>query len=141
MLTFACSFYNEGYEEGVAEGKKKGLREGAEFGIQTGYQRYIALGVLRGRLLVWKQKFQNESQSHPNFVKIQKNIEGLDAMLSEIPVTNEDADVAHLEGLIRKAKSKAKITAHLIKDTTVLAYYDGTVGLRSPEEAIEDFRM
>ena len=62
-------------------------------------------------------------------------------MLSEIPVTNSDTDVAHLEALIRKAKSKAKITANLIKDTTILTYYDGTVGLRSTEEAIEDFRI
>lgn len=125
----------------MADGRRAGLREGTEFGIQTGYQRYIALGVLRGRLFIWKKKFTQSNSRHPNIDKILKNLTSLDAMLSEIPVTNSDTDVAHLEALIRKAKSKAKITANLIKDTTLLTYYDGTVGLRSTEEAIEDFRI
>lgn len=93
--------------------------------------------------MIWKSKFlkDNNGEQHPNIERIRKNIDGLDAMLSEIPVSNSDKDVAHLESLVRKAKSKAKVTASLIKDTTVVTYYDGTVGLRSTEEAIEDFRV
>lgn len=117
------------------------MREGAEFGIQTGYTRYIALGVLRGRLVVWKKQFLRDQTEHPNLDRIKKNVEGLENMLADIPVTNSDSDVAHLEGLMRKAKSKAKVTASLIKTGPVLTYYDGTVGLRSTEEAIEDFRI
>lgn len=135
------SFYNEGYEEGMAEGKRAGLREGSEFGIQTGYQRVIALGVLRGRLAIWKIKFMSEGAEHPQIDRIKKSLEGLDEMLKDVPVTNKDDDVAQLEGLVRKAKSKAKIIASLIKDPTAVAYHDGTVGLRTTEDAIEDFRM
>lgn len=35
---------------------------------------------------------------------------------STIPMTNSDQDVAKLEGLIRKAKSKARIISNLMKD-------------------------
>ena len=68
-----------------------------------------------------------------------KEIEGLEAMLKDIPITNSDEDVAQLEALLRKAKSKAKVTSSLIKDPEPLVYHDGTVGLRSTEDAIEDF--
>lgn len=143
LLNLETNFYDEGYREGMADGKKAGLREGAEFGIQTGYQRYIALGVLRGRVQVWRAKFFNESapSDHANVERIKKNIKGLEAMLKDIPITNSDEDVAQLEALLRKAKSKAKVTSSLIKDPEPLVYHDGTVGLRSTEDAIEDFRM
>lgn len=144
LLNLETNFYDEGYKEGMADGKKAGLREGAEFGIQTGYQRYIALGVLRGRLQIWRAKFFNNNDSsdhHPNAERIKKNIEGLEAMLKDISTTNSNEDVSQLEALLRKAKSKAKVTASLIKDVEPLLYYDGTVGLRSTEDAIEDFRM
>lgn len=152
VLTKLFSFYDEGLTDGQNEGRRAGLREGTEFGIQTGYTRFIALGVLRGRLAVWQKQFAPTTTSpttttttsapdHPNIDRIRKNLAGLESMLAEIPVTNSDADVAVFEGLVRKAKSKAKVTASLIKSGPVLTYHDGTVGLRSQEEAIEDFRM
>lgn len=142
LMTLETDFYNEGYRDGIADGRKAGLREGAEFGIQTGYQRYIALGVLRGRTRIWKSKyFSSEIGEVPNLDRIKKNIMGLEKMLKEIGLTNSDEDVSHLESLLRKAKSKAKVTASLIKDSNDLVYHDGTVALKPIESAIEDFRM
>lgn len=83
----------------------------------------------------------SEDAEHPQIDRIRKSLEGLDELLKDIPVTNKDEDVAQLEGLVRKAKSKAKIIASLIKDPAPVVYHDGTVGLRSTEDAIEDFRM
>lgn len=51
--------YQTGYDEGIEDGKIAGIQEGSGFGMQTGFQRYVALGVLNGRIKVWRVQIEN----------------------------------------------------------------------------------
>lgn len=138
-------YFDEGFEEGQIAGKIAGIHEGAEFGIQTAFQRYIAIGVLLGRIEVWKRQIEaykkqassmdsnddNEKKDLEKFItKASTSVASLEKMLSpsSIPMTNSDEDVAKLEVLIRKAKSKAKIISNLMKDSSNSSSSSGNDG-------------
>lgn len=65
-------FYEEGYNDGLQAGTKAGFAEGREFGVQTGYQRFLDLGLLQGRVIVWEEQVADLPES-----KQQKTVERL----------------------------------------------------------------
>lgn len=163
-----------------------GIQEGSEFGIQTAFQRYIALGIILGRVSEWRreiallqkqvdvvvQKQDAGSASDPDSLSdnevnaIKKHIErseasldSLEKLLAEdkLPMSNDDADVAKLEAILRKAKSKAKIISASFRKFKAeradgqdpekleapLEFNDGRITqmLKPVDQVIEEFRI
>lgn len=53
LLTLEDSFYKEGYELGVSDGNRAGLIEGRFFGLERGFDKYVSMGKLYGRAVIW----------------------------------------------------------------------------------------
>lgn len=175
-LTPLFRAYEEGYQEGIRDGRVAGIQEGSEFGIQTAFQRYIALGVILGRVKVWDLELEmieagNYTKSDKDLPKdhdkitkafVERNKASLASLKSllnqdKLPMTNSDDDVARLEAIIRKAKSKAKIISSSFRKFKAemygaekaeqmelpLEFHDERIAklLKPIDEVIEDFRI
>lgn len=53
LLNLEETYYDEGYTAGVADGERAGLVEGRIFGLEKGFEKYLRMGRLRGRAVVW----------------------------------------------------------------------------------------
>ena len=53
LLGLEEEFYKEGYELGVSDGKHAGLIEGRLFGLEKAFEKYVAVGRLHGKAMVW----------------------------------------------------------------------------------------
>jgi hypothetical protein len=109
-----------------------GFLEGKQFGIQTGFQRFVSIGILQGRLQVWQEKLD---MTNP---KIQKHVQQMKSFLDDLPISNSDDNVEQVEKMLKRAKAKAKVLSSLAKDMMRLDIHDGALNLKPLDEAIED---
>jgi Essential protein Yae1, N terminal len=61
LLGLEDRFYNEGFQLGTTDGVKAGRIEGRAFGLEKGFEKYVEIGRLHGKSLVWAgrlSKFQ-----------------------------------------------------------------------------------
>ncbi|KAJ6131039.1 hypothetical protein N7523_001499 [Penicillium sp. IBT 18751x] len=56
LLDLEEQFYNEGYELGAADGAKAGYTEGSVFAVEKGFEKFVEMGRLYGKALVWAQR-------------------------------------------------------------------------------------
>ncbi|KAJ5160609.1 uncharacterized protein N7482_007613 [Penicillium canariense] len=56
LLDLEEQFYNEGYDLGVADGADAGYTEGSVFAVEKGFEKFVEMGRLYGRALVWAQR-------------------------------------------------------------------------------------
>lgn len=56
VLGLEDSFYNEGFKHGEADGKRAGHVEGRLFGLEKGFEKFVEMGRLHGRSLVWASR-------------------------------------------------------------------------------------
>ncbi|KAL8832312.1 MAG: hypothetical protein Q9170_004924 [Blastenia crenularia] len=55
-------FCKEGYELGVQDGTRAGRIEGRLFGLEKGFDKYIAMGKLHARSVVWSGRIASPQQ-------------------------------------------------------------------------------
>lgn len=53
LLGLEDRFYNEGFQLGTTDGVKAGRIEGRVFGLEKGFEKYVEMGRLHGKTLVW----------------------------------------------------------------------------------------
>jgi hypothetical protein len=53
LLGLEDRFYDEGFQLGTADGAKAGRIEGRVFGLEKGFEKYVVMGRLHGKSLVW----------------------------------------------------------------------------------------
>ncbi len=53
LLSLEDKFYKEGYDLGVSDGTHAGLIEGRLFGLERGFEKYVSMGNLYGRAVIW----------------------------------------------------------------------------------------
>jgi hypothetical protein len=53
LLGLEDRFYNEGFQLGTTDGAKAGRIEGRVFGLENGFEKYVEMGRLHGKSLVW----------------------------------------------------------------------------------------
>lgn len=53
LLGLEDRFYNEGFQLGTTDGAKAGRIEGRVFGLEKGFEKYVDMGRLHGKSLVW----------------------------------------------------------------------------------------
>jgi hypothetical protein len=56
LLGLEDKFYSEGYQLGLADGTRAGHIEGRVFGLEKGFEKFIEMGKLHGRSLVWASR-------------------------------------------------------------------------------------
>jgi hypothetical protein len=59
LLSLEDRFYNEGFQLGTTDGVKAGRIEGRVFGLEKGFEKYVEMGILHGKSLVWAGRLSN----------------------------------------------------------------------------------
>lgn len=60
------SFYKEGYDLGLNDGAEAGYAEGSIFGVEKAFEKFLEVGRLYGKALVWAQRLSNSSDHKPS---------------------------------------------------------------------------
>ncbi|MCJ1410881.1 hypothetical protein MMC19_004968 [Ptychographa xylographoides] len=82
LLGLEDQFYDEGYQLGVTDGTRAGHVEGRLFGLEKGFEKYVAMGKLHGRSVVWANRLPNLQRRYST------------PLQSEDAQKSENADVA-----------------------------------------------
>ncbi|KAL4930046.1 Yae1 family protein [Aspergillus undulatus] len=56
LLDLEEDFYKEGFDLGAADGAEAGYTEGSVFAVEKGFEKFVELGKLYGKALVWAQR-------------------------------------------------------------------------------------
>ncbi|KAL4896370.1 DUF1715 domain protein [Aspergillus ambiguus] len=64
LLDLEEEFYQEGYDLGAADGAKAGYTEGSVFAVEKGFEKFVELGRLYGKALVWAQRLADLDPSN-----------------------------------------------------------------------------
>ncbi|CAG8012684.1 unnamed protein product [Penicillium salamii] len=65
LLDLEEQFYNEGFELGAKDGAETGYTEGSVFAVEKGFEKFVEMGRLYGRALVWAQRLDSKSNNAP----------------------------------------------------------------------------
>lgn len=68
LLDLEEQFYKEGFDLGVADGAAAGYTEGSVFAVENGFEKFVEMGRLYGKALVWAQRL---AESHPHETSVQ----------------------------------------------------------------------
>lgn len=108
------TYYREGFEEGTRDGEKQGLIEGRIYGSELSYERFLALGLLYGKISIWKCKYTNES-------RIMKHIAKVEELLISVPRTNDETlDGEEYDTIMGLAIGKMKVIASICGETSLV---------------------
>lgn len=77
LLDLEEGFYKEGYDLGVADGSLAGYTEGSVFAVEKGFEKFLEMGRLYGKALVWTQRLASprtelHAQSEENSAETSK---------------------------------------------------------------------
>ncbi|KAJ5112122.1 Essential protein Yae1 N-terminal [Penicillium argentinense] len=56
LLDLEEQFYKEGYDLGIADGAHTGYTEGSVFAVEKSFEKFVEMGRLYGKALVWAQR-------------------------------------------------------------------------------------
>ena len=65
ILHFEDSIYREAYVSGQRDGARAGLVEGRLFGLEKGFDKFLEMGRMHGRALVWASRLPSQASLHP----------------------------------------------------------------------------
>lgn len=63
LLDLEEEFYKEGYDLGAADGAQAGYTEGSVFAVEKGFEKFVEMGRLYGKALVWAQRLADSKAS------------------------------------------------------------------------------
>ncbi|KAK6498037.1 hypothetical protein TWF506_004281 [Arthrobotrys conoides] len=141
VLNLEEDYYNLGHAEGSLAGATAGRLEGRAFGIEKGFEKYLALGIIKGRTKVWQSRtspslpsVSSSSSSSFDTQKIiitnprhLKHLELLQTLSTTPPIRNEEDDVEEVDDRIRRGKAKVKILENTLREG-VPVHEDGEDG-------------
>lgn len=80
VLGLEDTFYDEGYKLGEADGKRAGHVEGRLFGLEKGFEKFVEMGRLHGRSIVWASRHPHMREQHPHITPFEHgpNVEETD---------------------------------------------------------------
>lgn len=112
LLNLEEQYYHEGYKEGQEESTRLQYIEGKEFGYQTGFQRFLVVGYIKGLIEYWESHIEDYASSK----SIVNHISLIKPVISTIPLSNNDSDVAIYEKSITKIRNKVRLIGTLSKE-------------------------
>lgn len=131
LLGLEDQFYNEGHQLGVTEGAKAGKIEGRVFGLEKGFEKYMEIGKLHGRSIVWGARLPQKGASG----NVQSTSAAAAGVTKGEESSNEEGQAA-MKSLPPLLKN-TRLEKH-IKTLYALAELD-TLSTENTEEAVSDF--
>lgn len=149
LLGLEDQFYNEGYQLGITDGKEAGKIEGRVFGLEKGFEKYLEIGKLHGRSLVWAARLpqkkstegggslpetaaQEQASSNGKATigslpalknpRLEKHIKVLYALveLDTLSTENTEDSVSDFDDRLKRAQGKIKIIEKLVGEENVI---------------------
>ncbi|KAK6524232.1 hypothetical protein TWF694_005887 [Orbilia ellipsospora] len=120
VLNLEEDYYAQGHLEGTKDGATAGRLEGRAFGIEKGFEKYLTLGLLKGRTKVWSSRLSPSKFNHniqitnPRHIK---HITLLQTLTTSPPIRNEEDDVEEVDDRIRRGKAKVKILETTLRES------------------------
>lgn len=62
LLDLEEDFYKEGHDLGAADGAHAGYTEGSVFAVEKGFEKFVEIGRLYGKALVWAQRLADSKE-------------------------------------------------------------------------------
>lgn len=130
LLDLEEQFYNEGYKLGWSDGAHAGFTEGTVFAVEKGFDKFIEMGRLYGKALVWAQRLA-ESEVSP---KVDRENGAKDG--SDIPQPQEPS----LDPAVCKEMAGFPPSSRLPKNIrTLLELADpASLDMKNTEDGVED---
>ncbi|KAF3123823.1 hypothetical protein TWF594_002173 [Orbilia oligospora] len=127
VLNLEEDYYTLGHTEGSLAGATAGRLEGRAFGIEKGFEKYLTLGIIKGRTKIWQSRtFPSLQSSSPSSLDPQKiiitnprhlkHLELLQTLSTTPPIRNEEDDVEEVDDRIRRGKAKVKILENTLRE-------------------------
>ncbi|SGZ48332.1 CIC11C00000005112 [Sungouiella intermedia] len=112
------NFYAEGYRDGKEQSAKEQFLEGKVYGLQTGFQRFLLIGYIQGLIEEWRKDERPGISNH---------LDQLEKLVSEVPLTNGDAEVEIYEKAVLKARNKVRVIATITKTSNRVLGLDNLI--------------
>jgi len=127
ILGLEEQFYEVGYKQGLADGVRAGKIEGRTFGLEKGFEKYVEMGRLHGRSIVWTNRTPQ--------IRNASILGGDDAQLSGRPKSPVNGPTAPLSLL--QLPDNARLAKH-VRVLYALAESE-SLSTENTEEAVSDF--
>jgi Essential protein Yae1, N terminal len=134
LLGIEEQFYQEGHSLGVADGTQAGYAEGSVFAVEKGFEKFLEVGRLYGKALVWKQRLVGSNLLEPGRAKMDKDVE-LSADSASI-----EAEASLVDPVICRGMSSPPRNARLTKNIqNLLSQVDpATLSLENTEDTVSE---
>ncbi|KAJ5909031.1 hypothetical protein N7495_001713 [Penicillium taxi] len=125
LLDLEEQFYQEGYELGVADGTEAGYTEGSVFAVEQGFEKFVEIGRLYGKALVWAQRLADSKSS-----------ETVEQPLAQAGNSDLSLDPSICNGMPRLSAHSARLTKNL---ATLMELVDpASMDMSNTEDAVND---
>ena len=120
LILLKKRYYKQGYDEGFADGLNSGPEEGFEFGHEVAFQKFLPLGIILGRCVVWKLSLSPDSTHlitllEPKKARALRQIELLETMISGLSRENEsEIDHGKFAEMRNKIMNKCRVIESLM---------------------------
>lgn len=167
LLNLEARFYEEGHNLGLQDGEKAGRIEGRIFGLEKGFEKYVEMGKLHGRCLVWNARSPalrtkvedtthstntttapstagmavKQSKNDLNNPRLEKHLRVLYALTEPESLSTENTEdaVSDFDDRYKRAMGKIKIIERLVGEESVFGDDDVVPGsAASRGQNIED---
>lgn len=127
LLDLEEQFYKEGFDLGVADGAEAGYTEGSVFAVEKGFEKFVEMGRLYGKALVWAQRL---AEPHPHET-------------SEQPkghLATETSTISLDPSICKTMSSLPSHSSRLMRNLQVLLELadPASLGMNNTEEAVND---
>ncbi|PWY81785.1 hypothetical protein BO70DRAFT_39445 [Aspergillus heteromorphus CBS 117.55] len=136
LLDLEEEFYQEGYDLGAADGAQAGYTEGSVFAVEKGFEKFVEMGRLYGKALVWAQRLADTQPADKSDPGDQGQGSSPNSSLASVA----QADAASLHPSICKEMSSVSSSSRLAKNLdTLLELVDpASLAMANTEEAVND---
>ena len=118
LLGLTARYYKQGYDEGFEDGLKSGPGEGFDFGHEVSFQKFLPLGILLGRCVIWKLSLASSSSvalSAAKKTRALKQVELLEDMILALDRNNESEEQhGRFEEMKRRIINKSRVVESLM---------------------------
>ena len=132
LLDLEEEFYQEGYDLGAADGAQAGYTEGSVFAVEKGFEKFLELGRLYGKALVWSQRLADSQLSG----KAESDGQNNGALESD----HKQEELSLLDPAICKEMSSFSSSSRLAKNIEILLELvdPASLPMVNTEEAVND---
>ena len=136
LLDLEEEFYKEGYDLGAADGAQAGYTEGSVFAVEKGFEKFVEMGRLYGKALVWAQRLADSKASKQPGAKTDTDTDDISTTYA---ISHKDLD-ASLDPSVCTEMATLPPSARLGKNLDILLELvdPASLVMANTEEAVID---